>query len=312
MKHISIVLPYGFSSAASMALYETFKVSELVKNPGGLSVSFMAPEKMMTSYLGTQHIIASEALKKTDVLIVTGSAGTSKEEVFKNLERSEEWVLSLIKKAKSNGATICSSCSGAYFLARAGLLKNKKATTAWWLSPEMKKLFPDTNWSLDEILVPQGKVITAGGSMSALELSSAILAKFTSQETIAQTEKFLVLPAKRKNQRSYKIRSLLDNPIIAGALKYIHANIETCDVNDLKRQMKMETRTLYRFCQKNLNQSPYQWIREIRLDRAQKLLEQTDLTVDEIAFKVGYSDTTSFFRSFKKSYGLSPSQYRSK
>lgn len=312
MIQISILLPYGFSAASSMALYETFRVSEFMKNPGPFSVSFDAPKKVMTSYLGTKHLIASEEKKKIDVLIITGCAGTSREDVFTNLQKSEEWVLEKIRHARANGALLCSSCSGAYFLAKAGLLKKKKATTAWWLAPDFKKLFPDTNWLLDEILIPEGKLMTAGGSLSSLELSSAIMTRFAALDTKLQTEKFLVLPPKRINQRSYKIHSLLDDPGIAKALKFIRSNLETCCVKDLENQLKMSKRTLYRFCHKNLNQSPHQWIREIRLDEAQKLLERTNLSVEEISFKVGYADLSSFLKTFKKSFGVSPAQYRSK
>lgn len=264
----------------------------------------------MTSYLGTQHTFTEKLPSKIDVLIVSGSAGNSKESIFENLKKSSGWVQGMIKKARTSGAIICSFCSGSYYLAEAGLLKNKKATTAWWISPDFAKLFPETTWDSQEILVSHGKVITAGGSLSALELSAELMGRLATVETRTQTDKILVLPTRRKDQKAYKITAQIDHPDVKKAYQFIHNNISTCAVEDLVNHMGMSSRTLNRFCIRHLSMSPFQWIKEIRLQKARKLLDNAKSTVDEVALEVGYEDTTSFIRSFKKSFGISPSKYR--
>lgn len=264
----------------------------------------------MTSYLGTDHTFTDKFPSKIDVMIVAGSAGDSKETLFKNLRKSSEWVQKCIKNARASGALICSSCSGSYFLAEAGLLKKKKATTAWWLNADFAKLFPDTTWDSEEILVSHGKVVTAGGSLSALELSAELMGRLASVETRTQTDKILVLPTRRKDQKAYRITAQVDHPDVKKAYQFINNHLSTCAVDDLVKHMGMSSRTLNRFCLRHLAMSPFQWIKEIRLQKARKLLDKTTSTVDEVALEVGYEDTTSFIRSFKKSFGISPSKYR--
>lgn len=310
MKNICILAPYGFSPATTYSLYEIFRVSNYVKNPSSLKVSLLSPEKVMTSYLGTQHVFTDKLPPKIDVLIVTGCAGDSKETIFHNLTKSSPWVQGMIRKARTNGALLSTSCSGAYFLAEAGLLKNKKATTAWWINQDFSNLFPDTTWDSREILVSQGKVITSGGSLSALELSAELMGRLASTETRTQTDKILVLPTRRKDQKAYKITAQIDHPDVKRAYQYISKNLTTCAVDDLVKHMGMSSRTLNRFCLRHLSLSPFQWIKEVRLQKARKLLDQTQHTIDDVALQVGYEDTTSFIRSFKKSFGVSPSKYR--
>lgn len=310
MKNICILAPYGFSPASLFYLYEVFKVSNYVKNPSSLNVTVHAPEKLMTSYLGTQHVFNDKLPSRIDVLIVSGSGGLSKEETFFNLEKSSQWVQKMIKKARASGALICSSCSASYYLAKAGLLKNRKATTSWWINPDFTKLFPDTEWDSQEILISHGKIITAGGSLSSFELSAELMGRLATVETRTQTDKILVLPTRRKDQKAYKITAQVDHPDVKKAYQFIHNNLSTCAVDDLVKHMGMSSRTLNRFCLRHLAMSPFQWIKEIRLQKARRLLDKTKSTVDEVALEVGYEDTTSFIRSFKKSFGISPSKYR--
>ena len=51
-------------------------------------------------------------------------------------------------------------------------------------------------------------------------------------------------------------------------------------------------------------------MREFKLNRAQKLLQTTNLKLDDICESIGYSDTTQFIRDFKKQYGITPAKYR--
>lgn len=312
MKNIYIAVPYGFSAASAYSLFEVLKVSTMVRDASELAIHFLSPKKEMVSYLGTNHLFKEVRPGKIDVLVVAGSAGASIEEIFKHLAASEDWMLKLIKLAKSSGALITSSCSGAYFLAKAGLLKNKEATSAWWITPLMSDMFPDTIWVPEKIIVSSGKVITSGGSMSALDLSAELMARFMTTKTKYQTEKMLVLPYQRKNQMAYKVNSTFDNPQVVKALKYIKDHLSTCSTDDLMSHMGMSQRTLHRFCMKHVKLSPYQWIIELRMERAQRQLDQTQNSIEDIALDIGYENLSSFQKAFKKIYGISPDKYRKK
>jgi transcriptional regulator GlxA family with amidase domain len=69
-------------------------------------------------------------------------------------------------------------------------------------------------------------------------------------------------------------------------------------------------RTFKRRFQKALGMTPLEYVHAIRLEEAKKLLESTDLTLDKLAERVGYEDSTFFSRLFRRSVGLTPAQYR--
>ena len=82
-------------------------------------------------------------------------------------------------------------------------------------------------------------------------------------------------------------------------------------VESLSTAMNMAERTLQRKLKAMTNQTPQELIRSMRLNRARDLLENSNLSVSEVAFQVGYLEPTNFSRSFKKQFGFSPSQLRS-
>ena len=82
-------------------------------------------------------------------------------------------------------------------------------------------------------------------------------------------------------------------------------------VESLSTAMNMAGRTLQRKLKAMTNQTPQEVIRSMRLNRARDLLENSNLSVSEVAFQVGYLEPTNFSRSFKKQFGFSPSQLRS-
>ena len=82
-------------------------------------------------------------------------------------------------------------------------------------------------------------------------------------------------------------------------------------VESLSTAMNMAERTLQRKLKAMTNQTPQELIRSMRLNRARDLLENSNLSVSEVAFQVGYLEPTNFSRSFKNEFGISPSQLRS-
>jgi len=83
-------------------------------------------------------------------------------------------------------------------------------------------------------------------------------------------------------------------------------------VEPLAAAMNMACRTLQRKLKAMTDKTPQEVIRSMRLNRARAQLENSKLSVSEVAFQVGYLEPTNFSRSFKKQFGFSPSQLRSK
>tara|TARA_B100000767_G_C19467642_1_gene410712 strand:+ start:41 stop:442 length:402 start_codon:yes stop_codon:yes gene_type:complete len=75
----------------------------------------------------------------------------------------------LIVKQQKQGAVNFATCSGAFILASTGLLNNRPATTHWGLSDQLKTLFSEVEINTEKIIINDGDLITAGGSMSWMD-----------------------------------------------------------------------------------------------------------------------------------------------
>lgn len=102
-----------------------------------------------------------------------------------------------------------------------------------------------------------------------------------------------------------------DDVFLTNLVKIIEENIADnfLQVDDIAEKMNVSRSMLYRKINHLTNQSPTEFVRTVRLNRAKKLLTQTSYNVTEISEKVGFSDARYFSQCFKKQFGISPKQY---
>ncbi|MBP9481465.1 MAG: DNA-binding response regulator, partial [Parabacteroides sp.] len=105
--------------------------------------------------------------------------------------------------------------------------------------------------------------------------------------------------------------SSLDDKLIKKALEYTEANISNPDfsVEELSRELGMSRVHLYKKLLSITGKTPIEFIRVIRLKRAAQLLEESQLSVSEIAYEVGFNNPKYFRKYFKDEFDLLPSQY---
>ena len=104
-----------------------------------------------------------------------------------------------------------------------------------------------------------------------------------------------------------------NNPYVDGAVAYIRANFHRpLSVDEIAKTCGINDRYLYNLFVKHLGVSPKQYLNKIRLDNAKQLLTNSDSTVTEVAFSVGFPDVLSFSRFFAKHTDMSPTAYRNR
>jgi len=98
---------------------------------------------------------------------------------------------------------------------------------------------------------------------------------------------------------------------IGTAISHLETNnLEPVDLNELARIANMSTRNFIRTFQAAMGNSPIAHVIQMRVNRGAALLRHTELSVTEIAFQVGFGDSNYFARQFRKSLGVTPSQFR--
>lgn len=221
-----------------------------------------------------------------------------------------------LHRQHSGGACLTSICAGAFLLARTGLLDGRAATTHWNFADQFAAAFPRVRLQVRKILVDEKDLITAGGVTAYFDLALHLVRKFGSPELAAGCSKFLLIDPRRSSQSPYQQgqfkKSHADEAILSLQEYMEHHYVEPLTLAQLAMIAGLEQRTLLRRFRSATGDSPIMYLQRVRIEAARRHLELSGSSIDRIAWQVGYKDTSSFGRLFKKIIGMTPGGYRKK
>ncbi|CAM5256397.1 AraC-family transcriptional regulator OS=Streptomyces glaucescens OX=1907 GN=SGLAU_12735 PE=4 SV=1 [Streptomyces glaucescens] len=204
-----------------------------------------------------------------------------------------EDALDALRRAHEEGARIVGLCTGAFVLAAAGLLDGRPATTHWMYAPTLAKRYPSVHVDPRELFVDDGDVLTSAGTAAGIDLCLHIVRTDHGNEAAGALARRLVVPPRRSGgQERYLDRSLPEEigadplaEVVAWALEHLH---EQFDVETLAARAYMSRRTFDRRFRSLTGSAPLQWLITQRVLQAQRLLETSDYSVDEVAGRCGF------------------------
>lgn len=215
-----------------------------------------------------------------------------------------------------NHACMCSVCAGAFLLAESGLLQDKRATTHIQLADKFCIQYPLINLQKEKMLIDEGNIITAGGVTGYMDLCLYLVRRFGSQDLARVLSKLLLIDPARDSQQPYATQPAIkthgDEQILQLQSWLDKTFNQPYSIKKMAKIAVMGERSLLRRFKKATGDSPAQYVQQIRINKARTLLETTTLPVENIMDQVGYQDTSSFRRLFKKKCGVSPTEYRKK
>ncbi|MEE1782103.1 GlxA family transcriptional regulator [Streptomyces sp. SP17BM10] len=278
---------------------------------GGYQVEFVsaAAPRVRTS---AGLVIEAEPLEAgegpIDTLLVPG--GWSLREALADRE-----LVSWIRRAAERSRRVVSVCGGAFLLAEAGLLDGRRATTHWAYREELARRYPRVTVEREPIFVWDGRYVTSAGVSTGIDLALALVEADHGASHALEVARFLVLFLKRNGgQSQFSIildAQLADRPPIRTAQEWILENLEQpLPVPEMAERANMSVRNFARVFRREVGTPPGQYIEQMRIARARKLLESTELTVKQIAGRCGFASTETFFRSFGRTLELTPNEYR--
>lgn len=247
----------------------------------------------------------------SNILIVPTIGGP----IQQSLENNSA-LIQLLRKADNAGWTIAGNCTGNFFLAEAGILDGKSATTHWGFETEFKQRFPQVKLQADQLITRDENIFCAGGGIAWFDLGLHIIERYVDFETAMQTAKAFVIDYRRDSQLSYSLMRIA-KPHQDELVNNIQALIEqdctiSLSIDELAKQNNVSPRTLIRRFNSALGMPPNTYLQSVRIERARKMLEESDFNIDTIMIKIGYEDASSFRRLFKKKTGLTPTEYRNR
>lgn len=221
-----------------------------------------------------------------------------------------------ITRLAETQADIASNCSGAFFLAEAGLLNNKTATTHWGYAQKFKQDYPQVNLQDNQFVTQSGNIFCAAGGSAFYELGLLLIERYCGREISTQVAKTQIIDSKRGNQQSYTNVTLHkphSDQLVTRVQAFIENNFaQNLAISELATKVNVTPRTLNRRFQTAVAMRPIEYIQAVRIEQAKRLLESGTVTIKSLADQVGYSDISSFTRLFKRATKLTPKEYQNK
>jgi transcriptional regulator GlxA family with amidase domain len=247
------------------------------------------------------------------VWVVPGIGVDNKLDVHTFQERQDvQTVVGALQAHARKGGRIAAGCSAVFLLELAGLLKGRRVTTAWWLAPILQQMNPDCQVEADKMVCSDGYIVTAGAAFAQKDLMLHILTDLCGAKLVDLLSRFLLVDA-RDAQSQYVIPEVLasGDELVAKIVARIEEGLpEMPSISELAVEFLISERTLARHVKKATGKNPTALLQAIRLRKARTLLEQSRMSVEDIAAAVGYGDSTALRRLMRKTTGNSPRQYR--
>ncbi|WP_309642983.1 helix-turn-helix domain-containing protein [Phenylobacterium sp.] len=305
MTRVSVLaLRDGMASSLAITL-DALETANQVSLLGGRR----APFEVRTVRTGR----AATGFAQGDLLIVPGLGVRSEADLATRLATpAVRRAGRIAADARAAGASVAASCASTFILAQAGLLSGKRATTTWWLAPAFRRLHPDVELVADQIVVAEWPLATAGAAMAQMDLMLAVIAKFASPGLSEACARYLLLD-QRRSQAPYMAMSFLagQDEKIARAEAWVRENIERdFSVDEIAAAVSLTPRTFARRLASVCGLSPVRFAQRIRVEAAERMLETTRLSVDEVARRVGYAEPSTLRRVMRRQSGRSPTELR--
>lgn len=229
------------------------------------------------------------------------------------LEPQAPGALAAIAEAARNGTRLVSLCAGAFVLGQAGVLGGHRVTTHWTLAGDFRAAFPDVELMEHALYVDDGQVLSSGGMLASADLCLHLLSSDFGQAYANDISRLLISPPHRSGGQSQytknPARSLTSPlaPVMAWMLDHLS---EPLTLQSVAAQAHMSSRTLARRFRAETGDSVQGWIAKRRVEQARELLEDSGITISQIAYTVGFGSTESLRRHFSLTTGTSARQYR--
>jgi len=229
---------------------------------------------------------------------------------------NDERIDGLLQRAVARNAWVLSVCSGSFVLAESGILEGRRATTHWKYAHRMAQMYPGIEIDPDVLYVQDGKIITSAGTAAGIDACLHLLRQELGAEATNTIARRMVVPPQRDGGQA----QFVDRPIpattslsLAPVTDWMLENLRRdLSVEQLAAKAHMSPRTFARRFKSDLGATPAAWLGRQRVLHAQRMLEQTDLGLDRIAYECGFGSAAVMRQNFARALDTTPTAYRAR
>jgi transcriptional regulator GlxA family with amidase domain len=245
-----------------------------------------------------------------DTLLIAGGVGTER-------YRTNQSILRWLRKQSDRVRRIASVCTGAFFLAEAGLLKGRRATTHWASCERLARAFPEVTVEPDTIYVQEGSVYTSAGVTAGMDLALALVEEDQGRDVALAVARELVLFLRRPGGQAQFSAQLAVQFAEHEPLRDLQAHVlehpeVDLSVETLARHAGMSPRNFARVFTRQVGTTPARFVATARVETARRLLEESAEPLETVCSRSGLGTLESMRRAFLRIVGIPPGQYRAR
>lgn len=243
-----------------------------------------------------------------DTLVVPGGSGIRS---IMADHRTVDWLRETAPKARR----VVSFGGGAFILAKAGMMSGRRCVTHWRFEPDLVREYPDVHLVGGELFVRDGPFFSAAGGSASVDLTLRLVEEDHGKPIAIHVAHMMVLSRVRPGEQpqlAAELRAqLAATPRISQAAEWIVDHvIERPTVAELAQRFAMSERNFSRTFTREMGVSPQRFIDQTRLEAARRWLSTSNLPLEAVARKAGFSGAEHMAQAFKRSLAVTPLAYR--
>ena len=248
-----------------------------------------------------------------DIVVVPGMSVSASEPLGDPYSTMCDW----LRRVHRGGARVAAACSGALVLAEAGLLNDLEATTHWAYRDLFRLCYPRVRLRPEKNLCcsdARPDIVTSGGANAWQELALFLITQHAGIEQAVLAAKFWLLADQGGLQAPYMAMPLgipHGDAAVRDCQVWLSEHYATrTPVAAMVERSSLAPTTFARRFRRATGYAPMDYVHTVRIEEAKQILETTDASIERIGEEVGYEDSASFRRLFKRKSGLTPAEYR--
>jgi transcriptional regulator GlxA family with amidase domain len=299
---LDLVGPLQVFNSVNRLAGRTIYTIEVVTNADTLTVE---GEGGVLTFIARQHFTQVEGVCDS-VLLVCGLASRSMRDAALSA-----WLTTKAADVRRLGAV----CVGSFLLAEAGLLNGRRATTHWKFGRELAARHPDVRVEHEPLWIKDGNIYTCAGISAGIDLALAWVEEDCGATLAHEAARELVLFLRRPGGQPQVSVSLASQASEMASIRELqiwiaeHFNMRL-SVDDLAGRMSMSARNFERVFTREVGTTPSQYVLQMRVEAARRLLERTDGGLKHIASTAGFGSPDVMRRAFVRLLGITPRRYR--
>ena len=278
------------------------------------SIKVLAREAGIVSTNSAMSIVADFSwndlkLTEFDTLMVVGGSDT------RRIAQQSTDLTSFVRESAKYCRRVVGICTGVFFLAEAGLLKERRVVTHWDSAVELAATYPDTKVERDAIYIEDGRYWSSAGVTAGIDLTLHLIeGDVGSEVALAVARRLVVYKIRQGGQTQFSAH--LDYHLDSGSrfkslIAWLEGNLTSdLSVGSLARRCNMSERNFARCFTKEVGISPGRFVTSLQIEHARMLLERTTMPFGQVAIKSGFGSYENFRRTLWKVLRVTPKDYR--